>query len=873
MPALDSNQELNKRHRRDSLDGILMSMNDSLMRAQHGLDIPAAQTAMNNATEAAPEVDKDMADIVISSHNESKSRISDYLTRIDEEYKSKPKAEKKWWEKVNDALTKAEFGTIADIAEIQQEDMKKGQDYIDAKIAQNISGKTEDKVNEYLDPSKTFVGGAWSGFVDTVTDLDTWDSTIGAEQAMRVYSITKKLENGEALTAGEQLIVDALVDDLASDTYLAAGFGRGYKAGMVTGESLPFMVETMLNPASGFGEAITKKFGKAIFRKVAEKAGATLARAAVHGTRIATDIAGAAIMSATTSQARVAEDALNRLSGQVDFVVNEDGTLDFNGFVGGEDSAFKAYAKAYGANTIEHFSEMVGNYFKPIGEMTKESAVALANKVGAKKIANLMTEMTPNGFGAFLNDFAEQTQWHGMIGEFAEEMISGAMNALIVGDQSLKKYDENGNINANYLFDKENMIDTFLGVAILGGVMSTAKTFGYTTPETRYNRELSRARKALSGKLNGEEIEELETFAANPMGFEYANLTKFFDNSRSKETRAAIADYLKAVMEKQGYEISRSADLSGTQQGMNELRNAYQLGSNMSETDLYDVSQAEEQAKQAVIDTGVFDLIEGASEPYLPQEILEYSSYDLLGLLRTQSLTEEERTAIRNLAIVKNAQEGLNNRLRAISDAAIATNDKIANSAAKNGVITIGLYNGKKVYVKGNVNVSNGSITADFVDGGYPVEIVDSMTGEVTIDNSSEVTQVVSENVSEYNKRMADVINTYYNQRWEGFRNTKSAKSKLAEVSELVGRHVYIDTGNGIMAPVEIKEILPNGEVLIHGKKGDLGGQSDIRVDVDSFYDSMSRDSDGNLMVDKSQFRNQSSGIESARNSMYVQGE
>ena len=836
--------------------------------------------------EAKPEkvepvkADADIEDAIFSSHAEHKKSVDDYIARVDAEYNA-DKPAKGFLQRLGESLTRAQDemsqGASSFKMEERREAIEKGRDYRDAKIAQNISDKVDDKIKQYQDPAKTFAGGVVQGFGDTVLDLDTWDSTIGANQAARVYAISKKLDKGESLTEGEQMIVDALVDDLASDMYLASGFGRGYKAGRVTGESLPFMLETMANPASGLGESITKKFGKEIFKQVSKKLGKTMAKAAVYGTRVAGDIAGASIMSATTSQPRVVADALDRLTGEVDFNINEDGTLGFDGFVGGEDSALKAYAKAFGSNAIEHYSEMIGNYFSPIGKMTKKGVANLADKIGAKKIKSLLTEMTPNGFGALLGDFAEQTQWHGTIGEFAEEMISGALNALVIGDQTLKKYDENGNLNQNYLFEKENMIDTFLGVAILGGVMSTAKTLGYTTPEARFNKAISDAKAGLEGVVSEEEMKQLEAFASNPMGADYANLDPFFDKSREEGYKRAVGRYVAAIMEKQGYNIAKSADLSGTKQGMNELMNAYRVGQNMSEADLYDVTDAEAKAQQALVDSGFLDAA-GEDGADIMQQTLGYSSYDLFTLADKLErdngivLDDKQRVALKNLAVIKNAREGLENKLNGYTRMAIAANDAVSNGAAKDGILTVGFHNGKKVYVKGGVKVSNGSISKPSDITSYPVEIVDSMTGEATTVESGELSNVENIDLAVYNKNMADAITNAYNLRWEGWRNTKSAKSKLAEVEKFVGQKVFINTPDGKMAEVEVQQILPNGEVLIKGKKGDLG-QQNLRVDADSFYDSMSRDADGNPIFNQSEFRSQSANIKAAQDKMYALGQ
>lgn len=800
------------------------------------------------------------SDFVIESHSKNKKKIEETIARIDEEYSAKPKKEKTFWEKFSEATrdVNSRVPTAAYYrADEQREDAEKGQDYVDAKIAQYISDNTGTKINQYENPAETFIGGVAQGVKDSVLNPETWDSTIGLERAARVHSITKKLDRGEALSDGEQMIVDALVDDLASDIYLSSEFGRGYKAGKVTGESIPFMVETMLNPASKLGESITKKFGSKILKSVSNK---LVGKALSAGARVAGDVAGAAIMSATTSQSNIAADAFNRLSGQVDFDIDEDGKFKFKGFKEGEDNALKAYAKAYGANTIEHFSEMVGEYFAPIGKAigkwTKKGAVAAADAIGAKRISLLLTEMTPNGFGSALNDFIENTQWHGSIGEFGEEMISGAMNALVVGDQTMKKYDNEGNVNPNYLFDKENMIDTFLGVSIMGGVMSSAKTLGYTTPETRYNRNISEAKRNLEKHVSKDELAQLESFADNPFGVDYANLTPFFSDGRKKEDKAAIADYLKAVMEKQGYMISREASLSGTQQGMEEMNKAFKFGQNMTEADLYDVDEAEAKAIQSVVDSGFSTDTNGVD------------SFNIYRWSTNTSLTPEQQIALHDLAIIRNAKEGLNNKLQSVANIAIMSSEAIANNSSNNGIVTIGLHNGNKVYVKGGVKVADGGIVKPSNVSGYPVEIVDAMTGATTTVDSSEISNVANIDTASYNYEMAKIINESYQQRWNSWRSTKSAKSKLAEIEQFVGSKVLINTEKG-MSEVEVQQILPNGEVLIKGKKGDLGGQSIMRVDVDSFYDSMSRDNDGNPIFNQSQFRSQTESIKAAQQRLY----
>ena len=139
-------------------EGVVRAQNDSL-----GFTSNPQQTA--DSVEVAPETDKDMANMVIDTHNRNKEASAAYIDEIDKEYyANKPEEPKKsFWQKLGEFALNAQTNAMEfdDAYSIQQkkEDREKGQDYIDAKIAQNISSKVEDKVNEYKNPSKIFVGG------------------------------------------------------------------------------------------------------------------------------------------------------------------------------------------------------------------------------------------------------------------------------------------------------------------------------------------------------------------------------------------------------------------------------------------------------------------------------------------------------------------------------------------------------------------------------------------------------------------------------------------------------------------------------------------------------------------------------------------
>ena len=350
--------------------------------------------------------------------------------------------------------------------------------------------------------------GVAAGLSDSFR-TDTWDFGVtDLKTARAVYGVAQKLERGEDLTENDNLLLDALVQNAFANDYYGGQLRRGYKAGQTTGESLPFMLEFIMNPLAGGQNAasggavkvlekrLAKEIAKRAEKSVLVSSEKTAMRAALDkgGTlllkgvaRSADDLASAAGMAATTGSLRTIGDTYSRKTGEVQFSEDPDGGLQFDGFKGGENSFWKAAAKAYGATTIENFSEMFGNYFSPVGQTAKKGLYFLNKKMGLQRVNDFIDGIGAADWARAAGDFLERTDWNGPIGEFGEEIAGGIMNALTVGDQTLSASDPNG------VFNKDNLVDTFLGVALFGGVVSALKTAGYRTQMQRNEAHMSKA--------------------------------------------------------------------------------------------------------------------------------------------------------------------------------------------------------------------------------------------------------------------------------------------------------------------------------------------------------------------------------------------
>lgn len=350
-----------------------------------------------------------------------------------------------------------------------KESLQKAQAIIDA------AGKeAEDKEKGHTGLGG-FFKGAQRGFDESVIDWNTW--TAGLKDTSEGLAILKALDAAEegTLTESQQALLDAKAIEIATSQAYSSSLGRGYKAGQVTAESIPFMIEFALNPIARTGNTVAKKFARYALDRFGKEAAKKNVGKYVAGkalAQVATDALKAGAITATTGAGRTAADALQRMQGDIYYQPNEEGKVAFWKREGGED-ATTAFKKAYANTTIENFSEMLGNYFAPIGKVAGVGVSKGLSKIGLEGVNQMLRDVKANDLAQLVADFEKRAQWNGTIGEFGEEVAGNILNSIIVGDQTLDAQEGTG------VFNKENLIDTYLGVALLGGGLSAAKTIDY----------------------------------------------------------------------------------------------------------------------------------------------------------------------------------------------------------------------------------------------------------------------------------------------------------------------------------------------------------------------------------------------------------
>ena len=378
----------------------------------------------------------------------------------------------------------------------------------------------------------SFFGGLGRGIRDKAFDIDTW--TMGLSDlvgGLRLKSVLEKAEKGENLTPAEEKLLDASVNNMAVNFYYRNDLGLGYQAGEITGQSIPFMLEFLVNPVSASGNAMAKRlltyglkrFGSAVNSKAIKA-----------GTRLATDALAAGGVTATTGMGNVLSGGVERLNRNYKYGLDEEGNLNVvnthNMGVG------EAFAKSATSAFLERQSEMIFNAFRGAPSLFKGIETSLPGGVNTfmnyvinSRLGELWKGIKNN---ATMKELAKRTQFHGLGEEYLEEVYNNFAN-IPLGEMTFEE-----------ATDLENNIVTFLGLAPTQVMFSAIGGIGYGVERYKARRDLERT----FGKMTEEqkrkliELQEMGKLSTNKdIAFFLAETIK--DESLTPEQKRAEIEY------------------------------------------------------------------------------------------------------------------------------------------------------------------------------------------------------------------------------------------------------------------------------------------------------------------------------------------
>lgn len=622
-----------------------------------------------------------------------------------------------------------------------------------ATLAEAKKGKASD---QWIDDSSNwaskkgkqllaFGAGAWRGLAHAVGKVSTWDmgmtdmATNGALYTAAVDADRKGIDN---ISREDRDLLDITAYTNAIQSENEQYLGRGYKAGQVTGESLPFMIEMMLNPASKLGTTATnklmreavKRYGKDAVKKATKKY-----LAAKIGTRLMGDAVGSMAMAGTTGQGHVTADMLNRLTGDVQFKVDDSGKIVYGGREGAEDSVLKAYMKAFGAQTIENHSEMVGEYFAPfLGKAASLTRKGM-DKIGLGKVNKLIDDIGATNAAKMLGDFEKQTKWNGTFGEYAEEVVGNIENAILVGDNTLDTAKGTG------VFNADQNIDTFLGVSLMGGFFAGAKTLSYRGPKRQALNEMSDAGKVIDNAI-GDNVPIMEkwggwrnTFLVGTDEEKKAALREVMDNTDLPiKFRMGVLNFVKAAQKYEGIVRAQESKVKDGEQ------DPVAQSSDESYDNGYDTTEPE-----AMNDAkNMYDYKRQQMSAMVTDEFLADFDNDPVGTLSQvmgrDDFSEDEKQLALDYVNAKATYDGMIDRVRDDIDSRIEESNATVNSRTNrnDGMIhpaTLKLDDRKVYIVDGTINMQDDGSMVDVSNSSESILVRDAETGKLEFMSPSDV--------------------------------------------------------------------------------------------------------------------------------------
>lgn len=605
-----------------------------------------------------------------------------------------------------------------------------------------------------------FFSGAGRGLVESIGDLRTWDG--GASDMLsagRLQIAVDKYIKGKPLSQSEKALLEATSLKLATAAIFKE-VGRGYKAGKVTGESLPFMIEMALNPISSSGSKIASglaKYAKKYFGKFLEKMVMRLGRSAAGkaaknilktgakaGARFVGDAVAATGMAVTSGLGHTTANTIGYKTGNVQYQQGAGGKTHFGGVQQGDDWV-TATLKGIGSTAIENASEMWGEYFKPLTKFFGRYGSKALDGMHLGAVNKWVKNFKSTEASRMLNDFRKQTRWDGTIAEYLEEVGGNIANALTVGDMNFSVRDKNGKLSfheEHSVFNWEDNVDTFLGVSLMGGAMSTYQTIGYRSPTQRARKNVERwdniAKNifAKTESLGGKRTDwgTIKDIIQNGSDEQVKEL--MVNMAKSKEynaaQRRAAIQYAGAVYALKGVESGeQNKEPESPLEG--QLKELYGRGYNAANYQaISDANTALQQAKRNI--------------SWIPQELLdmidEEPAYVYEWAANNPNWSEQEKQQLLDYLNAKATYDGAQQRLQDDEASARAEAEyNIDQRTAKtkedgtggDGMIhPVVLKNGNRVYVTGGNVTANedGTISADtdelvVVDENNNVKMID----------------------------------------------------------------------------------------------------------------------------------------------------
>lgn len=662
--------------------------------------------------------------------------------------------------------------------------------------ARALLEESQNIIDEARRKGKTnFVSGVGRGFADTAFNAETWSFGLSdMRDAKALMDALDKFDRGEELTQSEQTLMDAAVANMATNAYYYSDLGRGYKAGMVTGQSVPFMLEFAINPVSASGSGIAKsilKYGMKKFGKSAVKN-----NAAKFSARLIGDATAAASMTGTSSAARVAAGTIERMGG--DIQLDDTGTE----YAGRKDKKElgESLGKSFASTFLENQSEMVFNAFSGLGAKVWKAAdqyipggtAAIMDNAIMGKAGEIYRKIKSN---PTLQEVAKRTQFHGLGEEYLEEVYNNFAN-IPLGEMTLEE-----------ATDLDNNIDTFLGLAPTSVAFGMLGLGGLANERIQHRKKIKAALGNLT-RVEAKRLKKLEALAEKGGNEDIKAFIRetILDKGLTPEEKKAEIEY--AYNLAVGNAID---DIDATQQqevqenSMNASQEGAAIYAEHNPGTMRQTVLRREIAEQRLIDAGFSaeDIEKMKSTPVEERQQLLSSMDDVSANSATDFFNAFDREEAMNEALdtahedeVFQARNMLQDIVLPNQTVTVVPLGKYGTEQTQYGVVVSG------IDAQGNPTQSNGAVVT------YPVQVVNGVPDFSTIDKSKAVVVIP--------KSYTDAMIFSPDEAFNGMLTSYQQDAAILEGTPIIpGAQFPVMLDDGSMQNITVAGTAPTGESVI----------------------------------------------------------
>ena len=672
------------------------------------------------------------------------------------------------------------------------------------RAANHLLEETQEVIDAANRGDTGFLKELGRGFWD---NLDARNFTWGISDALDATNLKIALdaaEKGEQLSKEQEALLDAHAVNMIVSAYFGSDLSRGYKAGQMTAESLPFMLDIITNPISASGNAVAKgllkygmkRFGaKAVNRAVPRFLG-----------RVAGESVAAAGMTSTTGLPRVLGETMDRLNANFNVTIGDDGKPQVQRV--DNKSTMEALSEAVRSNFFEYQSESVFNAlrgFNPLKGMMSRVMPEPVNKIiGAVKSSGVGKVYRNTIGNQTVKEVADRAQFHGLWAEYMEEVYNNFAN-VATGDMSLED-----------ATDLDKNIDTFLGLAPTSVLFGAIGVGGYAYERYQNRKNMNRA----FGQMNDQQREQLaqlqEMAAGNQKEAINREVKRFLqetiaaDNLTQEEKRAEIEYLFEFVKQNAIGEID--TERTPEERAVDDAEESRMAGYDTTEPETMNEAKNDYEAALADMENS-----------FSPESIAAIDANPVEELRLTYmnpSYSDEDRQRVLDYVNAKQRYDGMVQRVRDDIDGMIQASDAEIDSQVNTGTgmvqpATLKVDNRQVHIIDGNVALlEDGSI--DTANSTQDIIVRDAQTGKVEFVSPSAFLGVDEAMDPAALKQQAA----------ENIRQTKAQQA--ADQIDGVLPFQQGDTYDGVDAegqPVQVQIISDNGDGTVNvGINGEAAG-------------------------------------------------